>query len=217
MASKETTMRIRTPRKYTPLSPETKIGYVILKEEFFIQEESTNRCYWKCICECGKEITRRADHLKRKQDRLCSCGCKHPSKTSLGKNSLTWRGAGEIPGQYFSSLKHSAKKRKINFDITIEYIWDLFLKQKRLCSLTHLPLDFLDSRRHTTVEQTASLDRIDSKKGYEVGNVQWVHKDVNRMKNGYTQERFFEICKLIVENNLIRQNYVDSCPNSTNM
>lgn len=42
-----------------------------------------------------------------------------------------------------------------------------------------------------------SLDRIDSKKGYVVGNVQWVHKDINRMKNTFPQDYFIQVCKQI--------------------
>lgn len=48
---------------------------------------------------------------------------------------------------------------------------------------------------------TASLDRIDSSKGYVVGNVQWVHKDVNTVKWDLTLDNFFRVCKMVVEHN----------------
>lgn len=48
-------------------------------------------------------------------------------------------------------------------------------------------------------EGTASLDRIDSSRGYVEGNVQWVHKDVNFMKQALSQERFVELCTLVAE------------------
>lgn len=46
-------------------------------------------------------------------------------------------------------------------------------------------------------ETTASLDRIVSTKGYVEGNVQWVCKMVNIMKNVYDQEDFINMCKKI--------------------
>jgi hypothetical protein len=46
-------------------------------------------------------------------------------------------------------------------------------------------------------KQTASLDRIDSTKGYIKGNIQWVHKDVNKMKWNWNQSNFINWCKLI--------------------
>lgn len=44
----------------------------------------------------------------------------------------------------------------------------------------------------------ASLDRIDSKKDYTIDNVQWVHKDLNYMKQDFTEEEFINYCKLVV-------------------
>ena len=43
-----------------------------------------------------------------------------------------------------------------------------------------------------------SLDRIDSKKGYVKGNVQWVHKTVNRLKMDLSEEELMYWCNLIV-------------------
>ena len=48
---------------------------------------------------------------------------------------------------------------------------------------------------------TASLDRIDSKKGYIKGNLQWVHKDLNIMKNSYPNQYFIEMCKKVANAN----------------
>ena len=48
---------------------------------------------------------------------------------------------------------------------------------------------------------TASLDRIDSTKGYFIENVQWVHKYVNIMKWHTANQEFIEWCKLIAANN----------------
>ena len=44
---------------------------------------------------------------------------------------------------------------------------------------------------------TASLDRIDSDGAYTIDNVQWIHKDINRMKSNLKQENFIEYCRLI--------------------
>ncbi len=48
--------------------------------------------------------------------------------------------------------------------------------------------------------KTASLDRIDSRLGYEPGNIQWVHKDVNQMKWHLSNDRFIEVCRAVVAN-----------------
>lgn len=48
---------------------------------------------------------------------------------------------------------------------------------------------------------TASLDRIDSSIGYIPGNIQWVHKIFNRMKNNHSDARFIELCKIVAAHN----------------
>ena len=79
--------------------------------------------------------------------------------------------------------------------ITIEYAWELFLKQEKKCSLSGLEITIGLSGKYNT----ASIDRIDSSKGYEPGNIQWVHKDINFMKRTYSQEYFTNMCKLVTQ------------------
>jgi hypothetical protein len=86
----------------------------------------------------------------------------------------------------------------LDFTLTSEAIFALLEKQGYVCALTGLPIDLAEScRKHITGETTASLDRVDSSKGYVAGNVQWLHKDVNKMKWDLSQERFVEICRLV--------------------
>jgi hypothetical protein len=47
---------------------------------------------------------------------------------------------------------------------------------------------------------TASLDRIDSNKDYVEGNIQWVHKHLNLMKNILSQEYFINLCNKVSNN-----------------
>lgn len=53
---------------------------------------------------------------------------------------------------------------------------------------------------------TASLDRIDSTKGYTEYNIQWVHKLINIAKSTLTNNQFISMCMDICENNKNIQN-----------
>ena len=64
------------------------------------------------------------------------------------------------------------------------------------CALSGLEIQFGKHWKMMS-DQTASLDRIDNTKGYIVGNVQWVHKQVNFMKGTMRQKEFIKFCKLI--------------------
>jgi hypothetical protein len=111
-----------------------------------------------------------------------------------------WTGHGEISGTYWSRLKHDASKRELEFDMSIEDGWNLFLKQGRKCALSGVSIKFAKMtndywRRGTT----ASLDRIDSSVGYVSGNVQWVHKTVNKMKQNIPESELLKWCRLLIQ------------------
>ena len=99
----------------------------------------------------------------------------------------------DIRISWFNKFKTSAELRNISFTITIEYVWELFKEQDYRCSLTGWPIGWAEAGSN----HTASLDRIDSDKGYEIGNIQIVHKDVNMAKQQYSQDYFIEICKAV--------------------
>lgn len=105
---------------------------------------------------------------------------------------------GDISESEFRRIQIGAKKRNLEFSITIEYIWELFIKQNRKCALSGQEIYFGKNRkdeRHGN--KTASLDRINNKIGYIEGNVQWIHKDINFMKHAYEQEYFIKICEMV--------------------
>jgi len=143
---------------------------------------------WHCRCSCGNETTVYSSHLLR--GNTTSCG--HIMRRSGARN---FKGVGDMPKSYFSSVQRGAmggKGRKpISFDITMEYIWEIFVEQRGFCALSNLPIDFKS--------KTASLDRVDSSLGYVEGNLQWLHKDINMMKRHYSTEYFKYLCKLIAD------------------
>lgn len=118
-----------------------------------------------------------------------------------------WRGCEDIDMAIVSSIKHGAKRRNLEFDeklITPKYLWNLYIKQNKLCSLSGVKINFAYIRnKKCKAGGTASLDRIDSSKGYIEGNLQWIHKDLQSMKMDKSQESFLEWCgKIAKYNNL---------------
>jgi hypothetical protein len=160
---------------------------------------------WKCLCSCGNYKTLPSGELGRTK----SCGClkkgsnknsSHPSHAT-GPDSPYWTGTGEISGYKWNKIKASAKKRSLSFDISIQEAWELFMRQNRICALSGLTLEFGKKSRELG---TASLDRIDSKKGYTTDNIQWVHKDINKMKMDLDEERLLLLCEKIYKKNLTK-------------
>jgi hypothetical protein len=161
---------------------------------------------WKFRCDCGNVVIKRRQGLEKLQRRgwSVSCGCK-AFKDNVGNKHGLWKGVGELPMTYYSRLKIGAKKgshrrRDLEFSVSIEYLWELFLKQNRRCVFTGELLEFGPRKGTVWGEQkktTASLDRIDSSKGYVEGNVQWVHKDINLLKSNLSDAEFVDLCKKV--------------------
>ena len=146
---------------------------------------------WFCKCDCGVEKSILQSHLIRGNSQ--SCGC---SWNLYGLSHKSWKGCGEIHKNRFTQIKSGAIKRNIEFDITIEYIWNLFMEQGKKCALSGMDIDFSKKTMEhgKKIRQgTASLDRIDNTKGYIVGNVWWIHRDINWMKNTFEINYFLRV------------------------
>ena len=91
-----------------------------------------------------------------------------------------------------SALGIKSGRKRLDIDINSKYIEKLFLKQDGKCALSGLDIK---------LGLNASLDRIDSSKGYIKGNVQWLHKDVNILKGSLNEEYFLEVCENVYKHN----------------
>lgn len=149
---------------------------------------------WLCKCDCGTSIEFcTTDLLTRNKTH---CGCKYDFS---GEKHGTWKGHGEISGSYWNHVINGARKRNLSVTVSIEFVWELFLKQNKRCALSGL--DIVIKRLKNSTIQTASLDRINSNLGYIEGNIQWIHKDLNKMKMDFPNEYFIQICKLVSNTN----------------
>lgn len=176
-----------------------KFGKLLAVEE--VEKRKSGGIRYKCLCDCGNTHEAFATHLRR--GLITHCGC----APHRGSKHHQWTGVGEISsGFWYDHIVRSANGSKLNnrerkpkdLTISISEAWDIFLKQSKKCALSGIELTFPVTYKDKS--WTASLDRIDSSKGYILGNVQWVHKDINIMKNKFNQEHFINMCKLISNN-----------------
>jgi hypothetical protein len=179
-------------------------------ERIKINAEGCNRFYWRCQCDCGKQCIKTATYLlyydaivkeqlssgRRKRKLIQSCGCEAKRITRWAKL--------DIDPRHFSRIKQSAKARNLEFNITPEYINELFYKQNKKSALTGVSLILPKYRDHATGlsnnpsendDYIASLDRIDSNKGYTEDNVWWIGRRENICKSNLTIEDLHNFLK----------------------
>lgn len=99
---------------------------------------------------------------------------------------LVTKGAvGDFHQGKFSKIQRCAKARDIEFNLTKEYLNELYQKQHGICAITGDTLSDINE---------SSLDRIDSSKGYIEGNVQWVTVQANKCKHVLSMQELYEFC-----------------------
>jgi hypothetical protein len=122
---------------------------------------------------------------------------------------------GDLCASYYRAIKQKASARNIKFNLSKEFLWDLFLKQEGKCALSGLPISIKTynrwsksgkSRHYDTKLVSGSLDRIDSSLDYTEDNVQWVHKVINIMKNTLSTDNFIYMCRQVQEFNEKKDN-----------
>lgn len=90
----------------------------------------------------------------------------------------------------YHRMKTRAKKNNWDFDITIEWLADLWIKAE-VCPLLDIPYKIAEQHPHNK-----SVDRIDSNRGYTKDNVWIVSRRSNTIKNDASIEELL----LITEN-----------------
>lgn len=160
-----------------------------------------NRLMWKVQCDCGKVEIKRKDWVRTGRTTSCkSCASKRTAKNH--PPPINRKGCDGLSGTHFLSIKNRALRRNLEFSLTPKFLWELYETQQGRCALTNLPIVLTNSIKNQNVNWdivTASLDRIDSTKGYTEDNVQWVHKEINRLKNNYSLEELLYWSKLLLE------------------
>lgn len=144
---------------------------------------------YKCRCDCGHEqyMTAAALNSKTRWFR-----CKHCATLQTIEERAIERGkVGDLTLSRLNYIKSKAELRHISFNLTTQYLWDLYLKQNKKCAITGDTLASINN---------ASLDRIDSSKGYEEGNVQWTTKQANLSKHIMSMTELKEFCKKVLNN-----------------
>ena len=111
-------------------------------------------------------------------DRKKPCSVCHPEDMALRPGGVPW--------WYYRHLAGRGKR----VTVTLEQLDTTWRASGGRCALSGLPITFED--------RTASLDRINSEIGYEAGNIQWVHKHINRMKLDHPETTFVELCRAVV-------------------
>ena len=192
-------LRKRSPRACPPEKMlNRRFGRLVVVKEAPRKNKQT---HWVCRCECGGAKTVSLNNLKNGSTQSCGClaleSARVMGRKGKGVRARNWQGIGDISASFWGQVLAGASSRGLEVAVTHQDIWNLFRTQGGKCALTGWALRFDPPGGRG--KGTASLDRIDSSKGYVRGNLQWVHKRIQRMKWKFTQDEFLEACVAVSE------------------
>jgi len=160
------------------------------------------------VCEiCSTTFKRVEKEYKRSQKKgrksYCSRRCsgkgniKNIPKEKIGNRDNLKRGSETDEFSPFRYHLRKTRSRNKEFNLTLEYLKEIWDIQKGICPYTGIQLKDWNYKTKSNSLYTASLDRIDSDKGYIKGNIQFVSKNINYMKNKLSHLETIELCKII--------------------
>lgn len=148
---------------------------------------------WLAEClSCNTNYEVRGDNLRAGMTKRCA-DC-HASQT---------RNKYPIASDHWRKIRDGARYRSLEFSITIEEIYELYLAQNKKCALTGdvlcLYSNNVDYRKGSVGRgDYASLDRIDNNLGYSIENIQWVRRDINMLRGSFSISDFIKLSQKVV-------------------
>jgi hypothetical protein len=158
--------------------------------------------YWTCQCDCGFITDIVGTSLTNGSSTRCrTCSnIKNNQNPEKIEKVRAIKLANSQRNPFYVMLKQAESKLKrgsrvLEFNVSVDYITKLFYEQKGQCALSGREISLAKEHFwHKNGGTTASLDRINSSKGYIEGNLQWVHKDFQFMKSDLGQQEFLDMC-----------------------
>lgn len=165
---------------------------------------------------CGKEFSKEYREYKRKKSNgktkfYCSIKCSSseperiipilhkgiPFRFRGGENKII-----TVEGKILHSMKEFCRRmrrRPFEFNLTPEYLLEVWNNQHGKCKYTNVALVLPDTPEYKQSNNNykASVDRIDSSKGYIIGNVQFTSISFNYLKNDMTELDIIEFLNIM--------------------
>jgi hypothetical protein len=178
-----------------------RFGRLVVVEELLSRSPSPSeklRRFWLCQCDCGGQKETYTTALQREPGGVRSCGCikrEQNQKNALlvrkGRASPLYKGEGTLLNSLLDVYRKRALRKGKSFSLTLSRFEQLV---KLPCTYCGVP-PYNKRVNHTVSEDSLfynGLDRVDSEKGYEEGNVVPCCPICNRAKADLTLEAFRE-------------------------
>jgi hypothetical protein len=161
------------------------------------RQTKRGRDQFYCSLSCSSKRPSNLTHLKRVSKKFVGGENKLVTEDDFIRSSMN----------EFIRRVRGRKKAKEKFgdhNIDSNYLVKVWNNQNGLCAYTKVPLILPSYKNYksTSYNYKASIDRIDSTKGYEIGNIQFISYTMNNLKSNMSSGEVQEFISLLHKLNL---------------
>lgn len=120
--------------------------------------------HWLCKCDCGEEIVVNGSDLRSGHSQ--SCGCLQ--RETLSQIRSLSKGEA-MSNEIYARYRWRAEEKGVRFELTIEEFRELAVQDCHYCGAK--PANVYERDTYNGAFVYNGLDRVDSNKGYYIGNV----------------------------------------------
>jgi len=149
---------------------------------------------------CGEVLSADSEHFYQKKNGALSSECRDCFRHRSSRNQKARHHAGGVDyhlSYIARSVRQRSRKTGVKCDIDAEFLKVLLKRQSSLCAISGIPLSFIKGQGH--IPTNASVDRINSAKGYTKDNVHLVAHQVNTMKSNLSIDQLMDWCELVLK------------------
>lgn len=174
------------------------------RSQFWEPKDFTRGWQPKCLCSPNRPIVYDNKRFNDTINQYVKMRFPEEFFTPLQKGQAAIRKINRTKSAIQTAVEKAQRRATINsmaFDIDVNFAQSMIEQQKFKCALSGIEISLAYSQEGHV---TASIDRIDSRGGYERSNVQWVHKTINMMKRAMLDEDFVRLCRSVSDHSGVR-------------
>lgn len=171
-----------------------------------------NRKLTEFVCEHCKKLDKKPTseynrNLKVNRKLFCSRECSFAYGVKIGKikpknpYDISKHCGNRKDG--YSSFRYTfrnTKRRWKDFNLTLDDLVQQWKEQKGICPYSKFNLELPTNAKKIHPSYRASLDRIDSSKGYIKGNIQFVSTLINYLKSDLSHSETLDFINKLIKN-----------------
>jgi hypothetical protein len=163
--------------------------FIISKREHTRQVKK-GREHFYCSLSCAGKDKSNIEHLSKVRD--SSYNFKGGENKLITEEQL-------LESSMLEFIRRVKNRKKLEYNIDVSYLVYIWEKQKGICKYTGVSLVLPRDKGYKKISNNykASIDRIDSSKGYIKDNIQFVSFTINMAKSSMTEEEVLDFIKII--------------------